>query len=316
MTGRRGLVTALTAVTVVLAGCRGQDGDRTVDLRDRVPLSQPAPEEALRLRITLGSMVTPRQGYSYHRDLADLVARSIGRTAVLVDRETYGETHRLLESGSVDLAFLCARPYVEARDQGLVDLLVVPEVDGRTTYRSLVIVPAASPARTLDDLRGATFAFADPLSNTGRLAPLFALTQRGEDPRSFFGKTSYTYAHDRSIEAVIKGLVGGAAVDSLVWQWLVSRDPGLAHRARIVWESSPYGIHPIATRRGLDPGVRERLREAFLTAHETAEGRAILGAMRIDRFVLGDDRAYDEIREMRTRLEEQGHLDPGGGARR
>ncbi len=292
-------------LSVALVACSGGD-EPFVDLSVQPavrPGPSPPPTPGSAVRIALGSVITPREGYAYYRRLADYLADRVGRHVELVDRGTYAETNELLRTGQVDIAFVCGRPYVEAHDEFGVEILVVPMVDGKTVYHSYVVVPKDSAAKTLEDLRGKRFAFTDPLSNTGCLVPTYELAQRGETPESFFGEVVYTHAHDASIRAVARGLVDGAAVDSLIWHYLARREPETAARCRVIWRSPSYGIPPVVVRRGADPELVRRVRDALLGAHEDPEGRRILAGMGVDRFVTGDDRAYDSIRAMRAWLE-------------
>ena len=91
-----------------------------------------------------------------------------------------------------------------------MEALVVPEVNGIPLYYSYLIVRADAPFRSLADLRDRTFAFSDPLSNSGRLVPVYQLALMGETPESFFGRYIFTYAHDNSIKAVAENLVDAA----------------------------------------------------------------------------------------------------------
>jgi phosphonate transport system substrate-binding protein len=251
------------------------------------------------IRLGIGSMITPKQGYIYYRRLSNYLEKRLKRPVTIVDRGTYREFNNLLAGGGLDMAFVCGGPYVQGyRDFGL-KLLVVPEtLSGERIYRSLLIVPKESPARTLDDLRGSTFAFTDPQSNTGRLVPTYMLAQRGERPESFFGKLVYTYAHDQSIRAVASGVVDGAAVDSLIYRYMVASDPQMVDKTRILVSSGPYGIPPVVVRPGLPQELFDKLQTTLLTMHEDPEGKSILSGMMLNRFVTSDDSAYDNIRKI------------------
>jgi phosphonate transport system substrate-binding protein len=178
----------------------------------------------------------------------------------------------------------------------------VPVVDGGRVYRSYVIVNAAGPYRSLADLRGRRFAYTDPQSNSGFLAPRYMLARMGEDPERFFSDTFFTHSHDKSIEAVARGQADGAAVDSLIWDWLDRTDPRYTRRTRIVARSRPYGIPPVVVRPGLDPGLAERLRTALLSLHRDSEAAVLLGNLGIERFAAADDSMYATVREMKAWL--------------
>ena len=56
-------------------------------------------------------------------------------------------------------------------------------------------------------------------------------------PETFFSRTFFTYSHDNAIRAVADGLTDGAAVDSLVYDFAVERDPGLAAKVKVIRRS-------------------------------------------------------------------------------
>jgi phosphonate transport system substrate-binding protein len=91
--------------------------------------------------------------------------------------------------------------------------------------------------QSLENLRDRVFAFTDPDSNTGRLVPVYWLAERNERPENFFAKTIYAYSHDNSILAVARGLVAGAAVDGLVWDYYNRKNPAFTSLTRIIKKS-------------------------------------------------------------------------------
>ena len=123
------------------------------------------------------------------------------------------------------------------------------------------------------------------------------LSRMGTTAETFFSKTTFLGTHDKAIEAVAEKLVDGAAVDSLIWEYANRTSPKHTSRTRIVRKSEPYGIPPVVVRPGLDPALKARLREIFLSAHQDPEGAALLKKMSIERFVAGEDSAYDSVRK-------------------
>jgi phosphonate transport system substrate-binding protein len=160
-----------------------------------------------------------------------------------------------------------------------------------------------SAVQSFRELRGKRFAFTDPLSNTGRLVPMYMLAKENETPERFFKEIIFTQSHDKSIKAVAQGIVDGAAVDSLIWEYLNATKPESTSRTRILQKSPPYAIPPVVVPRELDPGLKARMKQAFLNAHLDPNGKEILQKMKIDKFVEIDDRAYDSVRQMQDWLE-------------
>lgn len=224
----------------------------------------------------------------------------------MVQGKTYAETNDMVKSGEVALALVCTNPYLEGREDFGMELLVAPEVNGETAYYSVLIVARDSAAQSLADLRGQSFAFTDPMSNTGRLVPLYQLALIGETPDSFFSRTTFTYAHDDSVRAVASGVVAGAAVDSLVFDYMQRAEPDVIAKVKIVERWGPYGISPIVVNPRLDAALKAELRSILLGMDEDSHGRAVLQGLGVDRFVVPDDSIYDSVREMRAFLRERG----------
>jgi phosphonate transport system substrate-binding protein len=245
-------------------------------------------------------MITPQAGYGYYRQLIDYLSGRLGRKIDPIDPGNYAETNRLLQTGEADFAFVCGGPYVSGHERFGLELLVAPVVNGKTVYYSYLIVPAESTTLHLSDLRGKSFAFTDPQSNSGKLVPTALLARLGQTPEQFFSSITYTYGHDRSIQAVADNIVDGAAVDSLIWEYIAATQPALTAKTRIIERSEPFGIPPVVTSPHLSPELRKVLQQALLTIHEDAHGLKILKGMNIERFVLIDDRAYDGIRRLES----------------
>lgn len=283
---------------LALTACEGEP-PRVVSLADRVDLPEIEQRSNSReLRLSIGSIITPEQGYVYYQQMVDYLSDRLDLAITVVDPGNYRKLNTMLEHAEVDIAFVCSGPYVEGRKTFGLELLAAPVVNGEAAYYSDLIVSASSPAKSLDDLQGKSFAFTDPQSNTGCLVPRNLLKQRGHTPESFFSSFSYTYAHDRSIHAVAEGLVDGAAVDSLIWDYLSAADPKLHRRVRVVERFGPFAIPPVVAAPHVPQELREKFRQALLTMHQDPQGQTILQGMHIDRFTPIDDGAYDTIRQM------------------
>lgn len=304
----RNLVSLVFILTLAagLGGCNRSDEPRKVSLekKDADP-GKAAEVHADHIRIAVGGMITPKEGFGYYKQFLDYIGEKLGRGVDFVNRENYAEINALVRSGKVDVAFVCGGPYVDGHDAFGMELLAAPQAYNGTVYYSYIIVPADSPVKNFQDLRGKSFAFTDPLSNSGKLVPTYMLARAGQTPKSFFSKVVYMGSHDKSIKAVAEKLVDGAAVDSLIWEYDNLKSPEFTAKTRIIEKSPPYGIPPVVVRPGMDPQLKEKIRAVFLNAHKDAKGRDILKHMMIDKFVLLDDRAYDSIREMKSFMDQQ-----------
>ncbi len=258
-----------------------------------MPAEPPAPV----LRFSVASIESPRDTFSTYTRLFDRVGQILDARVEFVQRRTYREVNDLLASGQLDVALVCTGGYLdlEKRAPGATEVLAVPVLDGEESYRALVIVPASSDIKSVDELRARRFAFTDELSLSGRLYALRLLRDKGLDPEHFFGPITYTGSHDRSVEAVARGLVDGAAVHGHVLEHMESRDPSLARRIRVVHRSPPFGSMPVVVSRRLPAARREQIRRVLLELDRDPVGAAALRMLHFDRFAEPIPALYSEL---------------------
>ena len=295
------LVLMLAVFALSLAGCSGfnaADSNASIDLSLRDPVPAVGSIEPQPLRIAVAAVLSSEGTVESYAELADYLGQQLGRPAQIVQRRTYAEVNALIAENEVDLAFVCTSAYVAGHDRSIMDLLVIPEIGGETVYRSAIIVPASSSAMSMEDLKGASFAFTDPMSHTGRVYPTYVLLQLGELPDEFFSETIFTYGHDRAIEAVAAKVVDGAGVDELVLSNMLKNDPELAGRIRVIDVSPDFGIPPVVVPSGTPASIRLAFEELLMGLGDHEAGIQILSDLGVDRFVLGADEAYDSVRTM------------------
>jgi phosphonate transport system substrate-binding protein len=297
---------AFLILLLLAAACEPGGDKQVVNFSRTAPAAKPGHGEVAQDQVTMAvaAMTSPKETFEAYRQVVEYLGRRLGRPVALVQRKTYGEIDQLLTKGELDLAFVCSGPYA-AQGPGKGDgyeLLAAPVIEGKTTYRAYLIVNRYSTFQSLEDLRGKTFAFTDPDSNTGYLVPLSWLQQMGERPVAFFSQTTFTYSHDHSIQAVSRSLVDGATVDGLVWDYFARRNPEVTERTRIIRRSDPYGIPPVVARGSLNPALKKAIQDHLLAMSEDPEGRAILDHLMIDRFVPAQSAWYESIRQLRKGL--------------
>jgi phosphonate transport system substrate-binding protein len=278
-----GVLAALSLGVILLQGCSEREAPQRVRLWALAPPEVTAIERGGRapLRLAVALTISPQEGYQLYGDLAEALGQKIGRPVHLILRRTFSEVNDLARSRQAEAVHLCSRGFL----QGLTDFgltaIAVPVVTGRTRHPSYVIVSAESEIGSPGELKGKTFAFADPLCApepfpTGRGAP---------PPDGFFKRRLAITSHDRAVRAVAEGLADGALVDGLVYGRLAVTDPALTAKTKVIEATAPYLNPPIAAHPGLDPALRESLRRALLTFHEEPAGRTVLSRLGIERFV-------------------------------
>ncbi|MHB1592141.1 MAG: substrate-binding domain-containing protein [Sulfuricella sp.] len=227
----------------------------------------------------------------------DYLQRSMKRPVEFVQRDSYRETMDLLQQHKLDFAWVCDYPYVLMGDK--VRLLAVPVSHGKPVYRAYLIVSAKDThTHSIEDLKGAVFAYADPLSNTGHLVPRFDIKQAGYDPGTFFRRTFFTWSHRKAIEAVASGLAQGAAVDSYVWESLAKVSPGLTAKTRVVKQSETFGFPPFVANSSVSQADFDAMRAALLDMSKNSAGQALLAKLNLDGFIAGSPDLYKSVAHM------------------
>ena len=252
------------------------------------------PQPALRIGLT---PTFPNDQYRALEDWRRYLEQRLARKVEFVRRDSYIEAMDLLRLQKVDFAWICDYPFVFFKGQ--TKLLVVPMYKGRPYYRSYLIVPASDrDTRSIAQLKGQVFAYADPYSNTGYLTPRYELQKMGQDPSRFFSKTFFTWGHRKTIEAVAAGLAQGGAVSSHVWDTLAKVKPELTAETRIVAKSAEYGFPPFVARSAIGDTEFRGMQQALLAMGGDAHGRKLLAGLNLDGFVVGDPHVYDPVSRM------------------
>jgi phosphonate transport system substrate-binding protein len=231
------------------------------------------------------------------RDWRAYLEQRLGQPVTFVQRDSYREIIDSLLSGRLEFAWICGYPYVHHRDR--LGLTAIPLYQGTPLYRSYLIVPATDLAtRTLTDLKGHIFAFADPDSNSGFLVPRFELVRQGLDPNHFFRKTFFSGGHRNAIEAVSVGLADGAHVDGYVWETMARVSPEITRQTRVVTRSKPFAFPPIVAGPAASEALRLGMREVLIGMGSDPAAASLLERLNLDGFTAGDPSAFDEIAAM------------------
>jgi len=206
-----------------------------------------------------------------------------------------------MRADNLDLALFGPFSYILAHEiAGAESVASAGDDEGTpSTSRSLIVTRQDSGIATLEDLRGRSFSFVDPASTSGYLIPRFNLVNNGIDPDEDL-ETIFAGGHDASLLAIDGGRVDAGAVADTIFntmggEGLIDLDDFV-----VLLESDPIPESPFAVRGNLDPALKERIKQALLSAHETlgAETMNALLDENGDRLVDAPDALYDPLREV------------------
>ena len=205
-----------------------------------------------------------------------------------------------LRNGDADISFMGALPYVLARNEIGAEVILAEVYRGAPTYRGRIFVRRDSGISSVDQLRGKTIAFADPLSESGYLYPLDILVQeglieRGADPTTFFSTVYFAGGYQQAIQAVAAGFVDAAGASQFAELLLTP-----AQFAEVTWiaESEEIPSHAVIVRAGLAPERVERFREAMLRLNEPEHRHLLAHLYGPDGYITVDHSAYEGVEQM------------------
>lgn len=217
--------------------------------------------------------------------LGAYLEKATGRPVKFVPVTDYAATVEGLAAGKLDLVWYGGFTFVQARRRtGNAIPLVQREEDAR--FHTRFIVPAGSKAKTLEDLKGGTFAFGSVSSTSGHLMPRYFLLEKGIDPDKDFSKVSYSGAHDVTARWVEAGKVDAGAINESVLQKLFDEKKVDAAKVRVLWTTPDYYDYNWTVRGDLDKDTVARLKAAFLALDPKVPAhKAILDLQRATRFI-------------------------------
>lgn len=220
------------------------------------------------------------------------------------------------EALHADLSLICGLPYVlrtrpHAADSPL-EALAAPVLQGerfqnRPIYYSDVIVRRDSPFQSFADLRGASWAYNEPESQSGYGITRYWLANMGET-NGYFGSAVQSGFHQKSIRMVARGKVDASAIDAQVLAVELRDHPQLAEQLRIIERLGPSTIQPLAANSRLPAQLKRDIQAILAEIHRDPDGRAYLDRGLIDHFVPVGDADYDDIRAMLVVCERAGFL--------
>jgi len=175
-----------------------------------------------------------------------------------------------LRNGEADISFMGGLPYVLAHEIIGAEVILSEVYRGSPTYRARIFVLRDSGIEKVEDLKGKSIAFADPISESGFIYPLeiiveAGLLKRGDDPKEVFSNVYFAGGYQQAIQALANGLVDAAGVSQFADLLLTPEQ-----LPKITWiaESKPIPSHLVCVRKGLDKERVDAFKQAMLKLNQ------------------------------------------------
>jgi phosphonate transport system substrate-binding protein len=235
-----------------------------------------------------------------YKGFGEYLKKKFGVELELFLAADYAGVIRALGSKQIEVMDMGAAGYAAAwiDTKGAVEPLVVPtNPDGTIGYYAVAIVRADSPYKSVQDLRGKSWAWVDQNSSSGYLFPQVSFRKMGLDPATHFGKVVFSGGHEQGVIGVLDKTYDAA----VTWtndiekhtrgglQMLLSRGVLKKEDIRIIWVSDLIPNPVITTRSDIPKEMKDDLKAMFLNLHN--DDSQVFHAV-----ARGESRGYVEVK--------------------
>jgi phosphonate transport system substrate-binding protein len=282
--------------------------------------SKPAPEPAASQTISFSVLSAEDQQSmaKVWQPLFDDMQKATGLTIKPYYATNYASLVEAMRFNQTQAGWFSALSALETTRRANAEVLGRILTKGKEgSYRSVLITRDGSGV-TLDDVlkcgKKLNFGIGDPKSTSGTLAPMaYVFVPHNIEPAECF-KTVKSADHKANFFAVANGLLDVATNNTVGLLFYARENPELAKKIKVIWQSPELPESSIVVRKDLDPAIREKIRQFFLSYGQApgAEGdkqRQVLKLMTYTGFAPADNSYLDPVRQMEaaTNLAEAKH---------
>ncbi|MDR0585254.1 MAG: phosphate/phosphite/phosphonate ABC transporter substrate-binding protein [Treponema sp.] len=250
----------------------------------------------------------------YRSGIQNDLGAALGIRVTEVNAADYNAVVEAMRTGHADIASFGPVTYVQAVERAGVEAMVIVAPFGdksQAGYTSKIIVKAGSPIKTLQDLRGKTFAFVDPASTSGNYVPTLELMNAfgmtNEDFHTngrFFSSVSFSGRHQNGLQAVINGDIDAAPVASDILDGELASGRVKENDFVVIHQSPMIPNAPISIRKELPADLKAKVKQFFLGYKNPDYFQFMLGwpPERKPEFVEANDRDLDYVRDLMAKV--------------
>jgi phosphonate transport system substrate-binding protein len=276
---------ALAALAALAAACLTAAPLGTADAQTQVLRVSAIPDES------------PTELLRKFKPLGAYLEKELGMKVAWTPVNDYPAVVEGLAARKIDLAWLGGFTFVQVRLRTGNAIPIAQRAEDEK-FISRYIVPAASSARTLQDLKGKTFAFGSPSSTSGHLMPRFFLLKEGIDPDKDFSRIAFSGAHDATVAFVASGRADAGVLNASVYDKLVEKGDANAKAVKVIATTPPYYDYNWTVRGDLDPALVRKLTAAFLKLDPAKPAdKEIMDLQRASKFIPTKPENYKGIEE-------------------
>ncbi len=300
---------ALVLVTCFLLGaCREEEPVKKIDLSSREEATVYRPEKALTYAYL--PQYSHTVSYERHHLVIDYLSKTTGLTIRQVFPDTFDEHMNMVGRGLIDFTFSNPFIYVKIADRyGARAFARIVEAVGKENFRGQIICRADHPhIKTLADLKGKRLIAVDPTSAGGFLYPWSLVLENGLRKEDF-AEISFAPGPGGKQEKVVMAVLSGKYDVGMIREGTLNilADKIDLKQIRILAYSPWYPGWVYAARRGLDPAVVNRIKQALLALNiHNPEHETILKKAGFIAVIPAQDADFNPVRKLAESVEAGG----------
>jgi len=302
------IVALLLCVGLFLGGCGDEEPVKSIDLSKRGEVRVDLPENA----ITYAYLPQYAHTVSYERHhlVIEYLSRVTGLTIRQVFPDTFDEHMHMVGRGLIDLTFSNPFIYIKIADRyGARAFARIVEPLGQENFRGQIICRADNPnIKTLADLKGKRLVAVDPTSAGGFLYPWGWILENGLRKEDF-AEITFAPGPGGKQEKVVMAVYSGKYDVGLIREGTLNilADKIDLKQIRILAYSRWYPGWVYAARRGLEPAVVEKIKQALLALNmQNPEDKAILEKAGFVAVIPAQDADFNGVRRLADIVESGG----------
>ena len=251
----------LGLIILMTAGCSESEAPKRVSLYKRSgDIAEPSrlPKQNT-LWFGFDLRLGPKEEVTIYTPFLKYLEQQTGRRFRIKFTEKYDDTVANLGTGITDFAAIGSLSFVRGKEKyGIHHLVSGVNLEGDTTYRTMIIAKPKSGIDSLQDIRGKCFAFGSEMSTQGHLIPRKMLEDNAitlDDLKKYI----YTGSHLNAAMSVINGECDAAGIQDVLAKRLESEE-----KIRILKRSSHFPSSLIAYNSAVDKETIREVKEALL----------------------------------------------------
>ena len=233
-----------------------------------------------------------------YRPLAEYIGKQLGREVKLYTVDTWEGLAKSLANGETDIALMGPLGYVLANHVAGAQAVATILYDGKPEYFAIMVTHPKSGIKSIQDLKGKTFAFGDKGSTSGYLIPNYHFQKNGIDVSKFLGKVINT-KHQAIELQVTRGELDAGADYNRNRDAMIADGQIKASDSVVFWTSDPLPNDAVAVSATLakDAAFVAKLRGALEKIGPELAKTPNLLPPRYTGFVAKDNSYYRPIRD-------------------